>query len=80
MNHCGCFKNIVNTEEIHEIRKYEIHYRINGDSEIEFIFNDVTNIKNFETKNTELKCKTVYLSKIAHEFKNPLIYKYYYKL
>jgi signal transduction histidine kinase/CheY-like chemotaxis protein len=37
----------------------------------EFIFNDIT--RTVEQKNAEFKYKTLYLSKIAHEFKNPLL-------
>jgi signal transduction histidine kinase/CheY-like chemotaxis protein len=39
----------------------------------EIIFNDVTKIKKNEHRTAELKYKTQFLSKIAHEFKNPLI-------
>ena len=40
---------------------------------MEFIFNDISNIKRLEETNAELKFKTIFLSKVAHEFKNPLI-------
>jgi signal transduction histidine kinase len=46
---------------------------IGGDEEFEFIFMDITNTKISERKNAELKYKTKFLSKIEHEFKNPLI-------
>jgi signal transduction histidine kinase/CheY-like chemotaxis protein len=39
----------------------------------EFIFNDITRSKQIEQYNAEIKYKTLFLSKIAHEFKNPLI-------
>jgi signal transduction histidine kinase len=55
----------------------EIFYRYFMDEEksdcFEFIFNDVTRIKTIEEKNAEIKYKTLFLSKIAHEFKNPII-------
>jgi signal transduction histidine kinase len=41
--------------------------------EIEIIFNDITKTKRLEQKSAELKYKSKFLSKIAHEFKNPLI-------
>ena len=41
--------------------------------EIDFLFNDVTRTKIIETNNAEFKYKTIFLSKVAHEFKNPLI-------
>jgi signal transduction histidine kinase len=39
----------------------------------EFIFNDITRTKQIEQKNAEFKYKTLFLSKVAHEFKNPLL-------
>jgi signal transduction histidine kinase len=39
----------------------------------EFIFNDITRVKLKVQKHAELKYKTLFLSKIAHEFKNPLL-------
>lgn len=45
----------------------------NGDDEFEFIFNDVTRTKLIEEKNAEFKYKSIFLSKVAHEFKNPLV-------
>jgi signal transduction histidine kinase len=39
----------------------------------EFIFNDITRPKQIEQNNAEIKYKTLFLSKIAHEFKNPLL-------
>jgi hypothetical protein len=44
-------------------------YRTNGSEKYEFIFNDVTRSK----LNAEFKYKNLFLSKIAHEFKNPLL-------
>jgi signal transduction histidine kinase len=40
-------------------------------SEITFLLNDVTRTR--ENQNLEVKYKTLFLSKVAHEFKNPLI-------
>jgi signal transduction histidine kinase/CheY-like chemotaxis protein len=39
----------------------------------EFILNDITRSKQIEQNNAEIKYKTLFLSKIAHEFKNPLL-------
>jgi signal transduction histidine kinase/CheY-like chemotaxis protein len=39
----------------------------------EFIFNDISRSKQIEQKNAEFKYKTLFLSKVAHEFKNPLL-------
>lgn len=41
--------------------------------EVEIIFNDITRSKTYEEQKLEIKYKTVFLSKVAHEFKNPLI-------
>ncbi len=41
--------------------------------EITFIFNDVTKTRIREQQNAEVKYKTLFLSKVAHELKNPLI-------
>jgi signal transduction histidine kinase/CheY-like chemotaxis protein len=45
----------------------------NAIDKYEFIFNDITRSKQIEQKNAEFKYKTLFLSKIAHEFKNPLL-------
>ena len=42
-------------------------------TEIDFLFNDVTRTKIIEINNADFLYKTVFLSKVAHEFKNPLI-------
>jgi signal transduction histidine kinase len=47
------------------------YYKVND--RYEFIFNDITRSKQIEQKNAEFKYKTLFLSKIAHEFKNPLL-------
>ena len=61
--------------EIDGIRQfYNIHMRYNcmGNKErIDFVFNDNTQAR--EVQSTETKYKTIFFSKVAHEFKNPLI-------
>jgi signal transduction histidine kinase len=63
-------KKIVNFEV--NLRFYESN-EINKVETFEFIFKDVTRTKTIEEKNAEFKYKTLFLSKVAHEFKNPLI-------
>jgi signal transduction histidine kinase/CheY-like chemotaxis protein len=46
------------------------HFKIDR---YEFIFNDISRPKQIEQKSAELKYKTLFLSKVAHEFKNPLL-------
>jgi signal transduction histidine kinase len=52
---------------------FEIHCRYNKEEELEILFNDVSKTKIEEKQNAEFKYKTLFLSKVAHEFKNPLI-------
>jgi signal transduction histidine kinase len=61
-----------------EIINFEVYCRFYSTyssqvDNVEFIFNDVTRAKTTEEKNAEFKLKSLILSKIAHEFKNPLI-------
>jgi hypothetical protein len=57
-----------------EITHYEVFYRKSEiDSELEIMCKDVTRSKLNEQKFADFKYKTVFLSKIAHEFKNPII-------
>ena len=51
---------------------YEISFRYDYD-EFEFIFNDITRTKEFEHREYDIKIKNVFLTKVAHEFKNPLV-------
>jgi signal transduction histidine kinase/CheY-like chemotaxis protein len=44
-----------------------------GENNYEFIFNDVSKVRVVEEANAEFKYKSLFLSKVAHEFKNPLI-------
>lgn len=78
------YKDLENeVQEDGEVRKETINFEIfcrfyyNSENEIsedfELIFNDVTRTKIVEEKNAEFKYKSLFLSKIAHEFKNPLI-------
>jgi signal transduction histidine kinase len=69
-------------EEIEKIFEISFRYYTNAENQtlevndfdhFEFIFNDVTRTKIMEEKNAEFKYKSLFLSKIAHEFKNPLI-------
>lgn len=48
-------------------------YKTAADEYFEIILNDISNTKIREKENAEFKLKTVFLSKVAHEFKNPVI-------
>jgi signal transduction histidine kinase len=53
---------------------FEVHCRyLPEQEEVEFMLLDVTKIINSENEKAELKYKTVFLSKVAHEFKNPIV-------
>lgn len=49
------------------------YYLDSGEDNYDFIFNDISRVKMVEEKNAEFKYKTLFLSKVAHEFKNPLV-------
>jgi hypothetical protein len=52
----------------------EIFYKYNEkNKEIDLMLKDVSRTKWNEKKSAEFKYKTVFLSKIAHEFKNPIV-------
>ena len=44
-----------------------------GGEELEFILNDVSRVKLKEKLSSEFKYKNLFLAKVAHEIKNPLI-------
>jgi nitrogen-specific signal transduction histidine kinase len=82
--HITCIEGIENfvligdkTLEVNESEiNFEIQCRCIGlgeNCELEFLFNDVTRTKIIEEKNAEFKYKCIFLSKVAHEFKNPLV-------
>jgi signal transduction histidine kinase len=59
-----------------ELKYYEILIKISelfGETNFEYVINDVTRIKASETLKKEIKFKSLFLAKIAHEFKNPII-------
>jgi signal transduction histidine kinase len=59
--------------EIHG--RYYISDSLGGIKEnFDFIFNDITRIKMTEQINAEFKYKSMFLSKVAHEFKNPILF------
>jgi hypothetical protein len=52
---------------------FEIFYKYNlEEKELNLMLKDVSRTKWNEKISVELKYKTVFLSKIAHEFKNPI--------
>lgn len=57
-------------------KKFDIIIRVNNDDKLdknlEIIFSDVTDIVEIEKEKAIEKSRSIYLTKIAHEFKNPL--------
>ncbi len=57
-------------------KQYEILVRVithdSTDEFLEFILSDVSNVIKMEREKTITSCRSMYLSKIAHEFKNPI--------
>jgi signal transduction histidine kinase len=52
----------------------QCRYQTDGDEYVlELLLNDVTRSKTIERQNAEFKYKTMFLSKVAHEFRNPLV-------
>ena len=74
-----CFNKINDIFEFKnklKFKYYEISlriFKIGKGFTIDIIFNDITNVKNTEKLNTEMKLKTNLFGKIAHEFKTPII-------
>ena len=59
--------NLMTSKELH------VYFRLNNDnSELEFLFEDLSSIIKKERKETVMTCRSLYLSKISHEFKNPI--------
>jgi signal transduction histidine kinase/CheY-like chemotaxis protein len=54
-------------------RYYTSSYQSNVIESFEFIFNDITRVKGTEEINAEFKFKSMFLAKVAHEFKNPIL-------
>jgi hypothetical protein len=55
---------------------FEVFGRIinlNDEEKFEFVFNDISRVKMNEQINAEFKYKSLFLSKVAHEFKNPIL-------
>jgi len=80
INENNLYNNNNDTEQKRNEEDYfyfeiSIRYYINQDAEenFEILFNDVTKVKLKEKRNAEFKYRTVFFSKVAHEFKNPLI-------
>ena len=71
-------KTFVNPNDRNDTFYYEIFGRYcqqedEEDGNFEFMLNDVSKTKIKEELNADMKYKTIFLSKVAHEFKNPLI-------
>jgi CheY-like chemotaxis protein len=57
--------------------KFQVSFRLSDSEEdkypyLEMLFTDISKITRDEREKTIDECRTIYLSKVAHEFKNPL--------
>lgn len=62
---------IIGEKEIKYLELY-IRYTKSNDN-VQFLINDITRMKQEEKSKAEIKYKSLFLAKIAHEFKNPII-------
>jgi len=62
-----------NRKEIISIEVYSRKINMPEGELIEFYFNDISNISKVEMERSENKIKSLFLAKISHEFKTPLI-------
>jgi CheY-like chemotaxis protein len=74
--HLGIITLQTMEDNLERKRKFSVMFRLmqHGDSKdyLEFLFSDVTQIVHDERERAVTSCRSIYLSKIAHEFKNPL--------
>lgn len=69
---------IINSNVTETFPKYQISFRIIENMEdnkfyLEMLFSDISRVTQNERKKTINDCRSLYLSKVAHEFKNPLV-------
>jgi signal transduction histidine kinase/CheY-like chemotaxis protein len=53
--------------------RFEIYLKKINENELEILFNDVSRSRLIEQRSAEIKYRTLFLSKVVHEFKNPLL-------
>jgi signal transduction histidine kinase len=66
------FLKLIDSEE-ETIINFDIFVRIHTENELELIFKDITLKKQIDVSKYEIKQKTLYLAKSAHELKNPVL-------
>jgi signal transduction histidine kinase len=64
---------LTNDEDNNAHLHFEVYGRCSRENSYEFIFNDISRVKIIEEANAEVKYKSLFLSKVAHEFKNPIL-------
>lgn len=77
----GCINLVPNSPDVSILQNinndnefiFETLARYEQENGYQIIINDITRTKQFEEKNAEFKYKNLLLTKIAHEFKNPII-------
>lgn len=68
--------NLICPEDIYPNKKFQVMFRViqndNQENYLEFMLNDASELVQNEREEAVVNSRTVYLSKIAHEFKNPI--------
>jgi signal transduction histidine kinase len=64
---------LTNNKDNNSHLHFEVYGRRSRENSYEFIFNDISRVKIIEEANAEVKYKSLFLSKVAHEFKNPIL-------
>jgi hypothetical protein len=60
------------SSQIFEIYCRQIFFGVEG-RELTFVINDISESRQKERLNAEMRYKSLFFSKVSHEFKNPLI-------
>ena len=66
-------KRIISPGDTKNVFTFQTFFRVNDNDDIELLCCDIKDVKLIEEINADTKYKTIFLSKVAHEFKNPLI-------
>jgi signal transduction histidine kinase len=71
---CSVVGKKVNTIHFEILGRYYKTNQLEGEGDnFEFMLNDISNVKVNEERNAEFRYKSMFLSKVAHEFKNPIL-------
>jgi CheY-like chemotaxis protein len=73
---CMGIINLICPEDLYPNKKYQVMFRViqndSQDNYLEFMLNDASELVQHERDQAIVNSRSIYLSKIAHEFKNPI--------